>query len=511
MVHEESPATSHPSSASRLGTSVVPESPGNFEGHSNISGTTFLPQDSSFEDGEPDPIILVEELPDLQSAANRLLDLFVSNASDPRNILDSAKRITNPRNTDSKRLKLAVRKLVSTMNGFSSQAFIDVAQIKQMIPSVRPPGAARPWSPLPILHKANCARLALDVLLASIGSQSPRQAVERLERQFPTPFLNSIVKRSQPKPVGASTAEKQTFELALEIRTQYFIMELERRQSEKDFDPRSILKGVFYDELALEEDEDPGSLRGFKLKPIFEDENGRLPDRYQDDVIDRVSELEYDLFDQDDLLNIQSLKRASWTRFVLRTARFIHSRDKEILFDLQQQPKIDEVEDLVRKEIERRDDPASHDTPDRQAETVPETEDRSSRALLPREDLGPPREPSIHATPAQNRQSLASHLSWGPSPVRQRPKTTSAQSPAPDLHRRKSLKGYVCTLGIFDGGSDSWPARANLSRTRLMPFNDAKIDIASKKCHTWNLSTQAVLLHKKAALSLLLSRQRIHK
>lgn len=449
MVHEESPATSRPTSVSRLGTSMVPESPGNVEGNSNISGTTFLPQDSSFDDGEPDPIILVEELPDLQNAANRFLDLFVSNASDPRSILESVKRITNPRNTDSKRLKLATRKLVSTMSGFSNQAFIDVAQISQLIPSVQSRGSACPWSPCPILHRANCARLALDVLLVSIGSQSPRQVVQRLETQFPAPFMDNIVKRSQPKPVGASTAEKQTFELALEIRTQYFIMELEKRQTEKDFDPRAILKSVFYDELALEEDAsavDPGSLKGFKLVPTFEDENGRLPDRYQDDVIDRISELEYDLFDQDEQPNIQSLKRASWTRFVQRTARFVHSRDKEILSDLQQQPKFDEVEDLVRKAIERRDDPTAQETSDRRESAVPDTDDRSSRALLPREERDTPREPSAdsslrlswESSPAVTRSHVSPQV-----PVEQSAAHRATVSPAKDPNRRKSSKRYV--------------------------------------------------------------------
>lgn len=446
MVHEESPATSRPTSVSRLGTSLVPESPDNPEGNSNISGTTFLPQDSSFDDGEPDPIILVEELPDLQNAANRFLDLFVSNASDPRTILESVKRITNPRSTDSKRLKLAIRRLVSTMSGFSNQAFIDVAQMSQLLPTVQPRGSA-PWSPSPILHRANCARLALDVLLVSIGSQSPRQAVERLENRFPAPFMDSIVKRSQPKPVGASTAEKQTFELALEIRTQYFIMELEKHQNEKDFDPRAILKGVFYDELALDEDAsavDPGSLRGFKLVPTFEDENGRLPDRYQDDVIDRISELEYDLFDQDEQPNIQGLKRASWTRFVQRTARFVHSRDKEILSDLQQQPKFDEVEDLVRRAIEHR-DPAPREASDRQESAVPDTDDRSSRALLPREDRSSPREPPANSTwhyPWDSSLVDRPHVSPQVS-VEQGAAPRPTLSPAREPNRRKSSKGYV--------------------------------------------------------------------
>jgi hypothetical protein len=446
MVAEETPASRH-------STSVVPESPGNPEGNSNISGTTFLPQDSSFEDGEADPIVMVDELSDLQSAATRLMDLFLSDASDPRNILDAAKRLTNPQNTQGKRLKPATHKLVNAMKVFTKQAFIDVEQIKRLIPSVQLEDTAGSWSPLPILHKANCARLALDVLLVTAGSQSPRHAIERLESQFPAPFMDGIVKSSQPKPIGASTAEKQTFELALEIRTQYFVMELERRQNEKDFDPQSILRGVFYDELALEDkgsNVDPGSLRGFKLAQTFEDENGRLPDRFQDDVIDRIGELELDLLDQDGSPQIRDLKRTSWTRFIQRIARFIFTRDKEIKFDLQQQPKIDEVDDLVRKEIERR-DTGARETPDPRQTVVPASVERSVHESPARKSGEPPREPSIIASQERTRESLAeanlpgpqasSRTSVGlPSPAGRPTKSPSKQS-----ERRKSAKTYVPT------------------------------------------------------------------
>lgn len=457
MVHEESPATSRQTSISRLGTSLVPESPSNPEGQSNISGTTFVPQDSSFEAGELDPVILAEELPDLHNATDRLLDLFVSKALDPRQILDEAKRIINPRNTDSKRLKYAVRKFVGTMNGFSKQDFIDVALINGLIPSVQPDGASQAWSPSPILHRANCAKLALDVLLATIGSQSPHQAIERLQSQFPAPFMDKIVRRSQPKPVGASAVEKQTFELALEIRTQFFIMELERHQTDKNFDPGAILKGVFYDELALEDDAtamDPGSLRGFKLPPTFEDENGRLPDQYQDDVIDRIGELEL-VLGQDDELNVENLKRAWWSRFLQRTARFIHSRNKEILSDLQQQPKIADVEDLVRNEIERRNEPTQEMSREEEF-SVPYTGIRPSRALLPREDRSIPREPSVNETPSRafnppipashtqtSAQTSAQRLASQISPQRSAAQETvnrTVQSPVRDPNKRKSLE-----------------------------------------------------------------------
>lgn len=448
MVAEETPA-------SKYSTSVVPESPGNPEGNSNISGTTFLPQDSSFEDGVADPIVMVDELSDLQSAATRLMDLFVSNASDPRDIVDAAKRLSNPMSTQSKRLKPATHKLLSAMKGFSKQVFIDVEQIKQLIPSVQPEGTAFPWSPSPILHKANCARLALDVLLATIGSHSPRYAIERLESQFPAPFLDAIVKRSQVKPIGASTAEKQTFELALEIRTQYFIKELERRQNEKDFDPQSILRGVFYDELALEDaDSKPeqGFLRGFKLAHTFEDENGRLPDRFQEDVVDRIGELEYDLVAEDGSTQIQNLKSASWTRFIQRTARFIYTRNKELKFDLQQQPKIDEVDDLVRNEIERRGGATSRETPEPHQSVVSVSVERSVHESPARQARETAREASSIASGERTREPLGeNNLSFSPAPPQtsfglSSPASRPAKSPSKHSEQRKPNKRYFSPL-----------------------------------------------------------------
>ncbi|KAJ5692333.1 MYB DNA-binding domain protein [Penicillium macrosclerotiorum] len=337
--------------------SRVPDAPSNEEGNTNISGTTFLPHDSDSEDGALDPVDMVDEVQDLQQAASRVLDLVGTGSSDPKGIVEAVKLIANPMNTVSKRLKRSLKKLVDIMKVFGNQAFIDVARVKTMIPSVTLGDEDKVWSPIPILQKANCARLALDVILASSGSQTPRQVIETLEKHFPLPFMDKFVKKSQSLQPGFSVAVKPTFELALEIRTQYFITELERCQGEKGFDPAAILKGVFYDELALEDADDspidPGSLRGFKLAPTFEDENGCLPDNFQDDVSDLVSELETYLFDDDGAANIQGLKAVfPWQRFCLRTARFVHARDKEVNQQLLAMPSFSDIHDSLVDKIE---------------------------------------------------------------------------------------------------------------------------------------------------------------
>lgn len=435
---ENSPAKAHRKSNFASGTSIVPESP---EG--NISGTTFLPQeDTDPEDADLEPIIMIDELPGLQEASDRLLNLLKTNAADARQVVDAAKKLANPRNTENKRLKPAIRKLLSQMKSFGSERFINVAEAEGLIPTVQPKGAARPWSPSPALQRANCARLALDVLLESTVSKSPNETIETLESRFPGLFLSQIVNGKEPIPIGGSTAAGPIFEMALEIRTQFALVELEKQENDKGFDARSVLENVFYGDGHTS---DTGSLRGFNLPGTFADENGRLPDRYQDRVSDRFSEIDYSLHDDDGNPNIKGLKASFWSRFLVCTARFVQSRDKELRRDMEFQPKLEDVKDYVEKMIEAGGNPDDEDELEREEVPYPSTADRSS----PRVDE--------HQNNQDQRSDNGSfvHVSSPPSPlpppqqasqesIEQRSPAGQAKQPTPrSTHRRKSSKQYV--------------------------------------------------------------------
>lgn len=456
MIAEESPGSSMRTPNSRHGTSIVPESPEVQEGHTNISGTTILPPDSDLEDGEPDPALMADELSDLQRHAAGIMDLLLSHSSDTIGIVKEAKRLNDPKHVRYKRLKHSVSKFKNSMKVFSNHSYIDVTQVCRLIPPVSIDGAERPWSPSPILYKANCARLALDVLPTAFGAQSPMQAIRSLEGRFPAQFMNSVVDRTSSRAVGASWTGRATFEQALEIRTQFFIAELERRQSDKDFDPRAILKGVFCDDLALDGDDSqvPISLRGFNLAPAYEDENGCLPDQFQDAVTDRMSEIEYDLFDENGASNIKGLKAAyPWSRFVLRTARWMLTRDGEIRDDMQRQHDLNDLRDALDQEIQRRIDGTSTETPA-----------RNSASVVPHTDKPRPRESLSHEIRAasliraaqtgrrenvaspETRRSLENSVTFvepAPPAVEQRSPVSQGKQPARgtgDQMRRKSLK-----------------------------------------------------------------------
>lgn len=387
---------------------IVPESPGNHEGNSALSGTTIHHASDSEDEPEAlDALDMLDELPDLQQAAGSLLDLLISSNSDPISIFNAAKRI---RDTDAKRVKRHSKKLLERLRVYTQEIFIDVSHVKSQIPVVSTKNGIHSWGPSPALHLSNCARLALDILLENAGSTSTLQAVRSLDSQFPAPFLDEVTDSTRSMAIGTSAAEKATFELALEIRTQFFIMELERRQTEPQFDPKAVLMYVFYNHCGLDPVE-VGVLRGFNLAGAFEEEDGSLPDRFQDAVAERIRELEVEMFDDDDALNIKGLRAAfSWKRFVLRAANFIYQREREIRRDLQTQASFDEVKTSVSKEIRKRDDPNWIDPADRRESVAPSSAPRSSRPPLAPSSRATSRPRSITRTPEREERETAAML-----------------------------------------------------------------------------------------------------
>lgn len=427
---------------------MVPDTPAHEEGNTNISGTTFLAHESDqdtdaagSEDGDVDAIDMADELPDLQQASTRLLELVGTNSSDAKGIYEAAKRISRPGNADNKRFKRVYKKLADSMKVFTRESYIDAANISPLIPSVTTEDAPEPWDSKPYFYRANCAWLALTTLSAALGSQNQVKAIEDLDRQFPAPFMSRMVQPKQKLTGGASCALRATLDLALDIRTQFFIAELEKHRNEKGFDAQSVLKCVFYH--SRDSSLDPGSLRGFNLGGTFKDENGRLPDSLHDEVSVRIDELETSLFDDDDNLNLNGLKMIfSWRRLCLRVARFVQLREQEFKATIASQPKIEDVQVLVVKAIRSRAVSNAIESPNRS--TLVESDHEGPSTTLneePEVRQGEPEETTSEQSTHQEVNHEGSNLQ---EPVYGEP----LQKPSPQRKptKRKSLKGYVCYI-----------------------------------------------------------------
>ncbi|RAL05134.1 telomere repeat binding factor family protein [Aspergillus ibericus CBS 121593] len=320
VVVEESPLRS--ARPGQYANQVIPETP---EEEVNISGTTILPSEP---DNDLDPDIMVEALPDLERAAANVLDFLVPGSADPVSVISTAKKLGDPASTQSRRLQRSVTNLNHEAKYFgqtSPSNYLDVERIAK-VSGLEDSGKL-------ILHKANCARFALRVLLARPGTNiSPEQAISGIQGKFPLPFMTNLVEKDVQKSVDESYLDKDTFELGLEIRTQYVIMQIEAHQNDEDFDPVEILTSGFFLDLPKGAPEDAERrLRGFNLER-FTGLRQELPSRYRSDVEDRYHDMRVVLEVDGTLEALKGDYR--WQKFVMQAARWIRKRTDEINNDL---------------------------------------------------------------------------------------------------------------------------------------------------------------------------------
>lgn len=395
-----------------------------------MSGTTILPSEP---ETDLDPDMMIETLPSLEREAKGVLNILVPTSADPVSIVNTAKKLRDLQNPQRKRLKRFMSNLDAEARYFGHQTYIDTKHVNQLlVPALTKNAvrASRDWSADPILHKANCARFALDVLLADVSNaqktDAQRKAIKDLEGRFPSPFMDGLAKGQSGN--GQSSLEKDTFDLALEIRTQSLLTRLEMHQNDSKFDPEAIVNGVFFDDVMTDEEDSyqdaQPPLRGFNIRP-FEDENGRLPERFREAVHDRINEIRVTLAEEDDdvpamIRGLQGVYR--WQKFVLRVAQWVRKRDDEINRELESQPNAEDVREEFFEE-----ETAQHET-----------------SKL-----------SVSASPARRTVALESTVQTVP--VKGTPEQTVTQgSPAKpvakDKERRKSGKRLVAVLYcVYDG------------------------------------------------------------
>ncbi|PKY07853.1 hypothetical protein P168DRAFT_277507 [Aspergillus campestris IBT 28561] len=340
VVVEESPARSH----KHYRPDFIPDSP---EDATNISGTTFI-NPPEVDTSALDPELMLDELPDLESKAKDIVNLLVPAGSvNFVGAVNAAKTIHTSRNPQSRLFNNRKKKLVQEVAQFGQDGndYIDVRRVRDLLyATLEEKGAlGQGWSPDPVLYKANCAQLAIDILTQS-RAQPVGQIIRHLEALFPSMFLSDLVGRGARKAVGESTLERDTLSFAIEIRTQSLITTLEDQSlHEREFDPYESLGETFYtvpvDESVFDDNE---PLRGFGLEK-FSDADGFLPEAFCGPVNERVNDIGMYLSgDRDEV--VSGLKgQFPWQRFALRAAQWIRKRVDEIDADLSGQDSVDVV------------------------------------------------------------------------------------------------------------------------------------------------------------------------
>ncbi|KAJ5830448.1 uncharacterized protein N7525_008701 [Penicillium rubens] len=374
---------------------VVPESPENHEGHTNVSGTTL-----GHNDVEPVGSQVADKiathLPFVQQQATLVMSLLVRPELNPDSLAAESKRLLDSNHPNRKRLRRSVEGLTDELE---DSPFLVMAARRLLSP-------AQLDASIAYIYMTNCALLTLNMFLPSMGIESQSEVMQQLDSQFPGCVMSNLVESSMTRDIGASNTTETTFNLALGIRTQFFIMELERRQHEQDFNPLSILRQIFAMDLAPSEDDSPASFRGFNLPGVLQDEDGHLPEylpeRFLIAISDRFNELHEEISEWDSL-DIDGLRKAyRWRSFERDLARWVYARDREIKDDIRRLS-----ERLRISPSPRRLTSVPAGTPNRRpGSTVPPSGDISRPRPLPQQTHSPQKERLVNA-PGANRAPQA--------------------------------------------------------------------------------------------------------
>jgi hypothetical protein len=291
--------------------------------------------------------MMIATLGDLFHHSTKLLDLFCPKGASDDAVLDLAERMRTSGTFEEKYILKVVPQFLSYKETFASQFYIDVSTALRALTKVPLNRKIKsgPWLPEDILYKANVSLMTLRLLPSEGTNAECEHGLEELDLLFPVPFLSSIGGEDDPKP-GISALYNESFELALEVRTQYLILQLGKESGKPSFNPTHILGKIFYEGVTAD---------GVRLKgwDIFLDAGGnRLPKEFEDAVERRISDLKSCFSNK--LKKLVDLDRLDelfpYSAFVTKLAAWARSRADELDSDLRKRGGVDEVIRALRVE-----------------------------------------------------------------------------------------------------------------------------------------------------------------
>ena len=493
----EEPST--PSPGFIVPRNVIPESPENHEGHTNVSGTTLghndvEPLDSQVADK------IVTHLPFVQQQATLVMSLLVRPDLNPDSLAAESKKLLDSNHPNRKRLRRSVEGLTDELEDSplsrDGKSFLDISQARRLLSS------AQLDTSVSDIYMTNNTLLTLNMFLPSIGTESQSEVIQQLDSQFPACVMSNLADSSMSRAIGTSNTTEATFNLALGIRTQFFITELERRQHEQDFSPLSILRQVFAMDLTPIEDDSqsiPASFRGFNLPGVLQDDDGHLPEHLPEKFIiavsDRFNEL-YEELSEWDSLDIDGLKKAyRWRSFERDLARWIYTRDRELKDDIRRL-----AEKVHNSPAPRRITSVPAVTPSRrQASTVPPSGDISRRG--PQKTQSPQKGRSVNIAPDSDTATQAepAELAEQAAQADQAPeKNVSGLRTTPQKGPQQSVSDQVAQLAAKDPGrrksKSNFRDPASFAALMRRQATSHQQPISNVESQTRNISTETSIV-----------------
>ncbi|KAF2473295.1 uncharacterized protein BDR25DRAFT_282717 [Lindgomyces ingoldianus] len=212
----------------------------------------------------------------------------------------------------------------------------------------------------PVLHKANLVEFTKTIITSDRNKESTWNALRMFDNTFPSLFLFSLVPNGKPcnAYAGESAMLMETFEVALELRTQLAILVLYRSTNDDSFDPDVSLDEVFFHPSP---EGSRGIVRGWDV-PGLGGKETRLDNQLSKKVAIRVNAIR-EYFTKD----TQSLERGetvdfdnlfasfSWEACILQVLHWVRLRNRELDASIKKKGGIDGIAEGIKAEVQHPD------------------------------------------------------------------------------------------------------------------------------------------------------------
>ncbi|KAL9595645.1 MAG: hypothetical protein Q9219_006313 [cf. Caloplaca sp. 3 TL-2023] len=260
--------------------SQLAKSPGGF---STFPGTTARISGAGQDLPNGSAEDMIDALEDLYDASNKIIGLLV-----PRQISDASiqaikGRLLDLKSKETRQLRRYTPNFETQRSVYGDNRFINTSNITRAVLETLRIDNSHPASLRmdPILYRANLATLITSLVTQRDGVIE--QVTNELDHLFPLPFLQRFATTASAGTTPGSTAFRpSTFEIALDIRTRYFIDSANQLIDEPSFDPDLLLQQVFY--------KDDSTLNGWNVAGLSSEDINQTKD-LKSSIINRLDSI----------------------------------------------------------------------------------------------------------------------------------------------------------------------------------------------------------------------------
>ncbi|KAF1999667.1 hypothetical protein P154DRAFT_523204 [Amniculicola lignicola CBS 123094] len=303
---------------------------------SEMSGTTAISSFSMVEAEALEARYILRHLPKLYDATREFLEHLAPPNNrmkdDHHNILEMQK----PDSVFNKDFRDYDEELNLQLRHFRSEhhQYIRPRAVRRaLLGPDRDPNSKLPGIDL-ILYLANLLIFAKQMMGSDRDEKDIYDALRELDYLFPALFTPAVVagKTKNPDP-GASRLLEETWNLALELRIQMFVLVIQRGPDRSQQDPDSVLTDVFFSKNSSE-GEDSVVLQGWDIPGL---QSSELPQDCRDRIVEQMNDIRSTFLmdshslDRGDTVDVELLgSRFPWSALVIQLLDWVRKRSKEL-------------------------------------------------------------------------------------------------------------------------------------------------------------------------------------